>query len=267
MDCFRDSITVIIPMYNSERTILGTLDSICNQTTPEYIREIIVVNDGSTDGSQELVESYLKSVPIKIRLLKKINGGVSSARNVGIRSADTEWIAFCDSDDIWLPQKIEKQVKVLQDNDVDLLGCNHQNKELKILTKKITKLHKATLPELCIKMYPQTSTIIVKKEICEEFGGFDEKQKYAEDGNLFMKIAYKYNYYYMPEQLVVFDGGRRGFGISGLSSNLKGMHEGNLKNLSDLEEKGYINRSYGTLLRVFYWIKYVRRLMIVKVSK
>lgn len=263
----QNDITVIVPMYNSSQTIIRTLDSICQQTQRQFIQKVVVIDDGSVDDSYLIVKQYVMQSPVKIELIKKENGGVSSARNKGIEVTSTKWIAFCDSDDIWLPNKIEKQIEAVEKYDADLIGCNHQKKDLRILFKTINEDHKATLKELCIKMFPQTSTILVKKSICEEFGGFDESQRYAEDGNLFMKIAYKYNYYYMPEQLVVFDNGRRGFGVSGLSSNLKGMHDGNMKNISDLENMGYISKPFGILIRLYYYMKYIRRILIVKVAK
>ena len=262
-----DGISVVIPLYNAKNTIVRTLESICSQTNIQKIKEIVVVNDGSTDGSEKLVLDYSRTSDILIRLINKPNGGVSSARNEGIKSATESWIAFCDSDDVWLSYKIEKQLDVLSKVDADFIGGNHTDKPLKILGKKITSLHKATVYELCIKMFPQTSTILVKKEMCEHFNCFNEDQQYCEDGNLFIKIASIGNYYYIPEQLTIFGDGKRGFGVSGLSANLKGMQQGSMDNLDEFRKMGIISTSFWILMKIFYNLKYIRRIVIVKMSE
>lgn len=267
----KNSISIIVPMYNSEKTINMVIDSLIQQTYKDYIREIIVVNDGSSDTSLEIVNKRKEEASIPIVVLDKPNGGVSSARNLGIKKASGKWIAFCDSDDIWLPKKIEYQVRTingLKNNvDIDLIGGNHTNKDLRVLFRKIKKIHRASGRELCIKMYPQTSTILMKKNIFDQIGGFDESQKYAEDGNYFIKIAFAYRYYYIPKQLVVYDGGKRGFGSSGLSSNLYEMHKGNLKNIKEFCSIGLISTMEYCLLSFYYRIKYIRRVLIVKTGR
>ena len=107
-------ISVIIPMYNAENTILTALNSIKNQTYKcEY--EVIVVNDGSLDNSKKIVEEYILENPqLTIILINQINGGVSKARNEGLKRAKGDYIALLDSDDEWLPQKVEKQMLVFK---------------------------------------------------------------------------------------------------------------------------------------------------------
>ncbi|MBR1765163.1 MAG: glycosyltransferase family 2 protein [Ruminococcus sp.] len=271
MKILKDDISVVIPMYNSEKTIISVLDSINKQTARKYIKEIIVVNDGSTDRSVELISNYKRTSAIPIKIINKPNGGVSSARNVGMDNALGNWIAFCDSDDLWLTDKIETQIRVVNSLssrvNVDFIGGNHTDHELHILFRCIKKIHKANIKELCIKMYPQTSTVLMKKKIYSLIGGFDEKQKYAEDGNYFLKIASKFDYYYIPKQLVVYDGGKRGFGSSGLSANLKGMYEGNKKNLSEIKNNHLITTPFYLTMIVFYKLKYLRRVIICTIVK
>ena len=110
-------VSVIIPMFNSEGTIIETRKSRVNQTRADLIEEIIIVNDGSTDGSKQTVEQYInESKHTFIKMFHKQNGGVSSARNFGVEQANAEWIAFCDSDDIWLENKLEIQIQALKEN-------------------------------------------------------------------------------------------------------------------------------------------------------
>ena len=178
----------------------------------------------------------------------------------------SKWIAFCDSDDLWHTDKLQKQLQVLRDNEnIDLIGCAFDDKPLRIGLKRINRLYRGTVKDICIKNFPQPSTVIMKKKIYDEIGGFDEKQKYAEDGNYFLKIAANYNLYYLPEQLIDFGFGKRGFGETGLSSNLKEMYAGNVKNLNEIRDAGYINTLFYMMMRIFFGLKYCRRIFITKV--
>ncbi|AIQ60522.1 glycosyltransferase family 2 protein [Paenibacillus borealis] len=259
-------ISVVIPMYNSSETITNTLDSIKNQTAFNYILEILVVNDGSTDNSFNLVESYAnENRGMPIILIDKPNGGVSTARNIGMGEAKGEWIALLDSDDDWLPEKIEIQMNTIQKHpEIDFLGGDIDDKGLKILWRRIEGLYKANVNDICIKMFPQTSVAIFKRNIFEQIGGYDETQQYAEDGNYFLKICTNYNYYHLPIQMVYYGNGKPGFGFSGLSANLKGMYLGNLKNIKELKQEFIIKNKFYIFLRVFYWMKYIRRIFITK---
>lgn len=181
------NFSVIIPMYNSENTITKTLDSVKEQTAYDRILEIIVVNDGSTDNSLNIVKEYiLYNDDLPIILIDKLNGGVSSARNAGMRISRGEWIALLDSDDEWLSNKIEIQLKTIEKNpDIDFLGGNSNGLSLRIIFKKIDNLYKASVKDLCLKSFPVTPAAVFRRRIIDEIGYFDEEQKYAEDGNYF----------------------------------------------------------------------------------
>ncbi|MFE4714640.1 glycosyltransferase family 2 protein [Paenibacillus sp. NPDC056722] len=262
-------ISVVIPMYNSRETIISTLDSIKNQTAFKYILEILVINDGSTDDSLNLVERYAEEnseMPIILR--DKPNGGVSTARNLGMKEAKGDWIALLDSDDDWLPKKIEIQVNTIKKHpEIDFLGGDIDEKGLKILFRRIEGLYKANVKDICLKMFPQTSVAIFKKSIFEQIGGYDETQQYAEDGNYFLKICANYNYYHLPIPMVYYGGGKPAFGFSGLSANLEGMYLGNLKNIRELKRDSLISGTFYTFLRFFYWAKYIRRILLTKLHK
>lgn len=267
MESFMDkndiNVSVIIPIFNSEKTIFNVLIALENQSAAKYIKEIIVVNDGSNDKSLQLVETFSENSKIIVNIISQVNQGVSSARNAGMQIATGSWIAFNDSDDYWYPDKLERQLDVLMNNaDIDFLGCNHSESELKILTKKIDVLYKAKLKDICFKMFPQPSTVIFKKQIFDEIGGFDINQRYAEDGNYFLKICLKYNYYYLPEKLINYGSGKKEFGDSGLSANLIEMYRGNLKNIIELKNKKIISSFFYAFLRIYYWCKYIRRIIL-----
>lgn len=259
-------VSVVIPMYNSAKTIVRTLQSVRNQTEFRLISEIIIVNDGSTDHSFDVTHEYADThKEMLIKIINKVNGGASSARNVGMKHAKSEYIALLDSDDEWLPNKIEIQMKTLKDHpEIDFLGGDYNDLKLHVLFKKVDKLYKANVKDLCIKFFPVTPSAVFKKKIIEEIGYFDEKQHFAEDGNYFLKICAKYNYYHLPVQMVICGSGKPEFGCSGLSANLKGMYEGNIKNIKELKKDSIISGSFYIFLRVFYWMKYIRRILITK---
>lgn len=263
------TVSVVIPMYNSGDSIKDVLKGIENQTMKERVSQVVIVNDGSTDNSRLEVEEYLKKTVLNIKLINVPNRGVSSARNIGVKNTQSsQWIAFCDSDDIWLPNKMEKLFDIIESHpDVDCIGGGCSDKPLRIGLRIINQLYKANVKDICIKNFPQPSTVIIKKDIFNIVGGFDEKQHYAEDGNFFLRVAAKYNLYYLPEKLIIYGYGKRGYGEKGLSANLKGMYEGNVKNLKDILSLGYIPYSFYLQMRIFYWIKYVRRILLTYMHK
>lgn len=263
MDCEKE-ISVIIPAYNAERTIKRALESIKNQTALSKILEVIIINDGSTDKTKDIITTYQMENPeMNICVINQENGGVSKARNAGLKVARGKYIALLDSDDEWLPNKLKRQYEIMkQKPEIDFLGAAIDEKPLKILFKKIDKLYKANLKDICIKCFPQTSTVIFKKAVLDLVGYYDENQNYAEDGNFYQRVCLACNYYYLPEKLVDYDNGKQGFGQSGLSENLKEMYIGNVKNLLDLKDN--ISFLFYISMRFFYYIKYIRRILITK---
>lgn len=111
-------VSVVVPTYNRANTVGETVDSILAQTYDSL--ELIVVDDGSTDGTSQVMQAYLGKDP-RVTYLTKPNGGVASARNLGVAHAQGEFIAFCDSDDIWKPDKLSRQTPLFQDPAVTLV--------------------------------------------------------------------------------------------------------------------------------------------------
>ncbi|MEP6803975.1 MAG: glycosyltransferase family 2 protein [Flavobacterium sp.] len=258
-------ISVVIPMYNSNSTILKTLNSIKNQTILPF--EVIVVDDGSTDNSSSIVEDFMYvNSNLKIQLLKKVNGGVSTARNAGIKLAKGNWIALLDSDDEWLPNKLERQINILKENlNIDFLATNRNGECFnKILWKKMNHLTQISPRVLLIKNFFSPPTVIFKTAIISKIGYFDEKQRYAEEGNYFIRIARQFNCYLLNESLVRTGGGKAHYGHSGLSGNLKEMEKGELKNIKDAFNLNIINYFEYLFLVSFSILKFIRRMLIVK---
>ncbi|MFQ6791391.1 MAG: glycosyltransferase family 2 protein [Thomasclavelia sp.] len=260
-------ISVVIPTFNRALLVCDAVDSVLNQTYINYIKEVIIVDDGSTDNTEEVVKEKYSNNDI-VKYYKKINGGVSSARNYGMSVAEGNWIALLDSDDEWLEDKIKFQVEtIIKHNNIDFIGTDYDDCCLKIGLKKINSLYKANIKDLCIKFFPVTPSMLFKKVIYQEIGGFNELQKYAEDGEFCLRICEKYNYYHLPISLVKIGHGKRSFGdSSGLSGNLKGMYLGNISNIKQLKKRKIISKRFYLFLRIFYYFKYLRRIIIVMIN-
>tara|TARA_B110000902_G_scaffold266473_1_gene354341 strand:- start:4265 stop:5023 length:759 start_codon:yes stop_codon:yes gene_type:complete len=247
-------------MFNSENSIFSCVSSVLNQTFDGEI-EIIIVNDGSTDNSKVIVEKLIRENSQKnITLFNKENGGVSSARNKGLEIAEGDFIALLDSDDEWFPNKIEKQLNIFNsDNSIGFVGG---------LIFKPANLEKGyvdiPLAKLIFKNYFQPSTVMFKKEVLDKVGYFDETQKYAEEGNYFIRIAKFFKCVLLNEQLVLYGQGKFGFGESGLSANLREMEIGELKNLKFAYKNNYISFFTFVIAISYSTLKYMRRIVLVK---
>lgn len=256
-------ISVVIPAYNAESTIESCINSILTQTRVDLIDEILIVDDGSTDNTVKRVTNKIDSNCV--RIISKENGGVSTARNTGIRNAKSEWIALLDSDDVWKPQKIEKQVKAIEAHpEIDFIGTNRNNENVKIGKRIDKNLYMLTLRNILLKNWPHTSTALIRKTIFNEVGLFNEEMRYAEDGNMWNKIVVKHPLYYLGESLEIAGGNKRAYGESGLSSNLKGMYKGNVYNLKELKESQILSTPEYVFWRVLFWFKHIKRVVLTK---
>lgn len=260
-----DKISVIIPMYNAARTVARAVDSVFKQTyNASY--QVVVVNDGSTDNSLRIIQEYMEIFPDRdICLINKPNGGVSSARNAGFLAAQGEWIALLDSDDEWVPEKIECQMNILyQHPNIDFLGCNLKGQQTRILWRLKKTLSPIKVWELLIKMHPQTSTAIFKRSILQDVGFYNEKMRYAEDGEYWVRICHRKNCFFLPDELVIYDGGKAGFGVSGLSANISAMQQGQRQILKNAYGEHAINATQYIFFRLYAELKYWRRKFIIR---
>lgn len=263
-------ISVIIPVYNAEESIVKCLDSIKNQTWKGEF-EIIVINDGSTDRSGEILENYRQKNPeMPIQLIHQENGGVSKARNAGLKIAKGDYIALLDSDDEWLPEKTEKQVKYLVNPDfgVDFLAsCRTNQKILFPYRLGLNNLAEITFNKLMIRNEAQPSSVIFDKKILSNTGYFDPEQKYAEDLNFWLRISLNNRMFILGEKLLIAAGEKRTFGFSGLSANLSAMEKGFNKNLQEMYQLGKVSFLEFFFFKVFYFFKYILRISRSKWAK
>lgn len=203
-------ISVIIPVYNREKFIKESMISVINQTYKNF--ELIIYNDGSTDKTDESIKKVCKLYPsYKIKYINSPNNkGPSFARNRGVEIANGEYIAFLDSDDLWLKNKLSTQIKYMIDNNWQI--C--QTEEIWIRNGKRVnpqqkhKKHSGYIFDKALKLcIVSPSAVMMKKYIFYEFGGFDETLPACEDYDLWLKISSKYPIYLIEKKLVIKRGG------------------------------------------------------------
>lgn len=196
-------VSVVIPTYNSVKTITETLESVRNQTYLNY--EIIVVDDGSTDGTIDLLEKITDII-----FIKQTNQGPSVARNRGVEEAKGDYIAFLDSDDLWHPQKLELLLKIAESlKHFGMIATSYKIIH-EIPTNPSFPIYNAPsreiIKELSFYRFFETtfclpSTVLIPKVVFKEMGGFDPEWKSGQDRDLWLKISYKYPIYYLPLDL------------------------------------------------------------------
>lgn len=204
-------VSVIIPTYNCEKYLANAIDSALQQTYQDF--EVIIIDDGSSDGTKELVKKYVNNYSDKIHYVHQQNKGVSAARNNGIKIANGEYIAFLDADDLWISTKLMDQMKLLEkDRGLVLVFTDMQQTEgTKILYESFLKekgyypLIAATdfFSELVKKALIYTSTVVVKKQIFDEVGVFNETYKVGEDHDLWLRIAKRHRIGFLARSFVV----------------------------------------------------------------
>lgn len=120
-------VSVIVPVYNTEKYLRRCMDALVGQTLDHDLLEIVVVNDGSTDGSLKILNEYSEKYPHIVKIFSKENGGQASARNLGIEKASGEYVGFADSDDHVDTTMFEKLYKAATDNDADIVECHYHS--------------------------------------------------------------------------------------------------------------------------------------------
>lgn len=236
-------ISIVIPTYNSARFIGDALNSVIAQKIDNL--ETIVVDDGSSDNTREVVKSFGK----EIKYLWQENRGAAAARNVGIKAAGGEWIAFLDSDDCWDPNYLNNFSSIVKNSvDIGLFYCG----------KRWVDIIGNDLPGIAIqKTYPKgwifgllfednyissSSCAIVKAEVLNSTGGFNEAAVFrnGEDYDLWLRIAANFEVSALPFPYVHYR--RHSDSLTRNKAAYEIGHLAALKNAADLIENGQVNQ-------------------------
>ena len=202
------NISVVIPSYNRKDFLKRSIDSAINQTKKPL--EIIVVDDGSTDGTEAMIKSDYDFV----KFIKQKNKGVSAARNIGIKVSIGEWICFLDSDDEWKKDKLEKQINAMKSNPGYKFFHSNEiwiKNGLRINQKKKHKKYGGDIFDKCLDMCRiSPSSVMIGKTVFDEVGNFNEDLVVCEDYELWLRICDKYRVFFIDEPLIIKYGGHQG---------------------------------------------------------
>jgi len=245
--------SVVVPTFNRWPLVGDAIDSVLAQTFESF--ELIVVDDGSTDDSARHIEKQFEG---RARIIRQTNKGVSSARNTGITAAKADWIAFLDSDDLWAPEKLERQQKaIIDDPAIRILHTdeiwerggrrvNPGKKHFKTGSSDDTAdlLFNRSLAICLIS----PSSVAVHSEVFEAVGLFDESLPVCEDYDMWLRMMVSWQIHYLSEKLTIK---RNAYGDKcravQLSSSVWGLDRYRARSLRKLVDSGKLNKSRATM--------------------
>ncbi len=259
-------ISIIIPCYNSSETILRAIESVLSQSFKNI--EIIVVDDCSDDETIKIIiDKYSKIIDKNILKLIQLNKnmGVATARNLGCDISVGKYLAFLDSDDTWYPNKLEIQYLYMESMpSVFLTGhlnnvlLKNEKKDTIISMKPNVKLLKSS--DILFQNKFVTSSVMIRNK---EFVRFENGQRYMEDHRLWLELSYKGHQIALIQECLCSHY-KYAFGTSGLSKNLISMEINELQNYKYLYYKNYINLPLYLIVVTLSILKYIRRIILVK---
>jgi glycosyltransferase involved in cell wall biosynthesis len=253
------SVSVVIPAYNAQFTIVRALQSVADQTF--QVTEVIVIDDASTDNTVETVSEYSKNSTIAIRLLPSDrNVGPGSARNRGWDSSNSDYIAFLDADDVWHPRKIEIQVREMEKSSSFSMSCHERivsvSHSFPKIDSSIALMRELSLNNFIIKNRCSTPTVMVRRTVSERY---KNKKRYAEDYLLWMEIIAKHgNALFI--QLPLTSCTNPIYGGAGLSGSFTAMQKGELDAFRTLRQRGHLSLVKFLMATMWSSIKFVVRI-------
>lgn len=198
-------VSVIIPTWNRYPFLTEAITSIQRQTYSHV--ELIVVDDGSADATPWEIPSRFPSVVF----LRQPHRGVSAARNLGIRHARGEYIAFLDSDDLWLPKKLEREITCLSENPSYRICYTDEiwiRRGMRVNPKKKHRKYGGWIYPHCLPLcIISPSSVILHREVFETVGGFDESLPACEDYDLWLRITARFKVWWIDAPLIIKRGG------------------------------------------------------------
>jgi glycosyltransferase involved in cell wall biosynthesis len=197
-------ISVIIPVYNGEKTIKETIESVLNQTVSDF--EIVIINDGSQDSTLEVVSRI--SAPL-LKVFSYPNAGVSVSRNRGISQAAGDYVSFLDADDLWTPDKLETQLKALQANPKAAVAYSwtdwiDETGQFLRSGGHIT-VNGDVYAKLLLRDFVESgSNPLIRRQALTEVGGFDASLNLAADWDMWLRLAARYEFVAVPSSQILY---------------------------------------------------------------
>ncbi len=248
------AVSVIMPAYNAAQTISKAIDSVITQTYTDW--ELIICDDASTDSTVEVILHYLSNPKIQLICSSQNNGSAGRPRNQAINQASGKWIAFLDADDIWLPSKLEKQIRYLQTHpEVVLVHCDFRLlKKGKLVRSRYLPQRKqdveGDLSQRIIWRNPiATPAVVLERTTLIKTGFFDESLSMGEDYDLWIRLAQQGPFGYLPEPLLIVKT-HEGAGVFRSVENLQRV-EKSLLEVSNRYTQNNTRAKHKSLARVY----------------
>lgn len=198
-------VSIIIPTFNRAAWLGGAIDSVLDQTFGDF--ELLVIDDGSTDDTKEIVTSYDN----KVKYFYQSNKGPSAARNLGIKQARANLLTFLDSDDRWLKDKLQVHVEMMMSNPnvkicyTDEIWIRHGKR---VNPKKTHQKYSGWIYQQCLPLcIISPSSVMISREVFEKVGLFDENLPVCEDYDLWLRISQIYPITFIDRPLIIKNGG------------------------------------------------------------
>jgi glycosyltransferase involved in cell wall biosynthesis len=247
-------VSVVIPTYNRAELLKSAINSVLSQTYQDF--EIVIVDDASRDNTAEVIKSFNDQ---RIKYIRhETNKGEAGARNTGVMNSDGEYIAFLDDDDEWLPEKLEKQIRIFENNPVEVggvyTGFLKVDRTTGLVIKEVIPTKRGNIFSELLKFnwIRIPSVLMVKRECFDKVGLFDTSIPFGLDYDMWIRISKEFQYEYIKEPLVNY----YSHSDSRLSTNYKLVISGKeamLKKYSDVFESNKKDHSYRYLqLGVLY---------------
>ena len=228
-------ISVVIPTFNRISLVARAINSVLKQSLNPY--EIIVVDDGSDDGTSEMIQNKYKS----IKLIQQQNNGVSAARNNGIKHAKGDWIALLDSDDEWTEKKLENQVdRLIKTPEYDFCHTNEIwiRNGVRVNQRKKHEKYGGYIFDKCLDICRiSPSSVLFRKNILDHVGWFDDQLPVCEDYDLWLRITAEYRILFIDDPLIIKYGGHD----DQLSHGVEGIEFFRIKSLENLLERSELS--------------------------
>jgi glycosyltransferase involved in cell wall biosynthesis len=204
--------SVIMPCFNHALFVGESIEAVLAQSVPDL--ELIVVDDCSLDASREVIGRYVRDDRRVRAIYHQSNLGASRSRNDGLRVASGEYLAFCDADDVWLPSKLERQVKLLEEHSIhDVAYCDAEiiNERGVQTGERFTDQFPVPgdgsgniFEKLCTRNFVNMQTVVLRRGCVEDVGYFDERIKWVEDWWFWIKVSYRHSFVYTNEVLAKY---------------------------------------------------------------
>jgi glycosyltransferase involved in cell wall biosynthesis len=200
-------VTVVIPVFNGENFLAEAIESVLNQTFRDF--EVLVVDDGSSDGTWAIVERYSAAHPDTVRGIRKENGGTATALNAGIRAAKGKYFAWLSHDDRFVPHKLKAQINLLNTRP-EIVGVYSDYSYIDATGNCIGHVYSVSYPpeqmlrHLLQSVFINGSTLLIERRCLQEVGLFDETLRYAHDAMMWLHLVLHYQLGHIPDPLTEY---------------------------------------------------------------